>query len=226
MLAIYRDITQLKEQQAEAEQARTRAEAAQTLLDDALAQPRRRRRHLGRQRAADPVQRRLSRGQSRHPGDRAARHDAAGRGARGDARAVRAARPAGAGERGRAAGARDHRAASQGRGRARIPDRTAELDAPHRAAHQVGRLRVAVHRHQRAAPAPARPPARARPRQDGAGRGGGGQPGQVDLPRHHEPRDPHADERRGRHRRAARARAAERAAAAHGRHDPRARPRR
>ena len=44
MLAIYRDITQLKQQQAEAEQARsraeaaqTRAEAAQTLLDDALA---------------------------------------------------------------------------------------------------------------------------------------------------------------------------------------------
>jgi signal transduction histidine kinase/DNA-binding response OmpR family regulator len=37
MLAIYRDITQLKQQQADAEQARTRAEAAQTLLDDALA---------------------------------------------------------------------------------------------------------------------------------------------------------------------------------------------
>jgi signal transduction histidine kinase/DNA-binding NarL/FixJ family response regulator len=37
MLAIYRDITQLKQQQAEAEQARSRAEAAQTLLDDALA---------------------------------------------------------------------------------------------------------------------------------------------------------------------------------------------
>ena len=37
MLAIYRDVTQLKQQQAEAEQARTRAEAAQTLLDDALA---------------------------------------------------------------------------------------------------------------------------------------------------------------------------------------------
>ena len=36
MLAIYRDITQLKEQQAEIEQARARAEAAQTLLDDAL----------------------------------------------------------------------------------------------------------------------------------------------------------------------------------------------
>jgi signal transduction histidine kinase/PAS domain-containing protein/DNA-binding NarL/FixJ family response regulator len=37
MLAIYRDITQLKQQQAEAEQARSRAEAAQTLLDEALA---------------------------------------------------------------------------------------------------------------------------------------------------------------------------------------------
>jgi signal transduction histidine kinase/DNA-binding NarL/FixJ family response regulator len=37
MLAIYRDITQLKEQQAAAEAARNRAEAAQTLLDDALA---------------------------------------------------------------------------------------------------------------------------------------------------------------------------------------------
>ena len=30
-------------------------------------------------------------------------------------------------------------------------------------------------------------------------RGGGRQPGEVDLPRHHEPRDPHADERRPRH---------------------------
>ena len=37
MLAIYRDITQLKEQQAAAEQARATAEAAQSLLDDALA---------------------------------------------------------------------------------------------------------------------------------------------------------------------------------------------
>ncbi len=36
MLAIYRDITVLKEQQAEIESARSRAEAAQTLLDDAL----------------------------------------------------------------------------------------------------------------------------------------------------------------------------------------------
>ena len=36
MLAIYRDITTLKEQQAEVESARSRAEAAQTLLDDAL----------------------------------------------------------------------------------------------------------------------------------------------------------------------------------------------
>jgi signal transduction histidine kinase/DNA-binding NarL/FixJ family response regulator len=36
MLAIYRDITALKDQQAEAESARARAEAAQTLLDDAL----------------------------------------------------------------------------------------------------------------------------------------------------------------------------------------------
>ncbi|MCW5732528.1 MAG: PAS-domain containing protein [Enhydrobacter sp.] len=36
MLAIYRDITALKEQQAEVERARARAEAAQTLLDDAL----------------------------------------------------------------------------------------------------------------------------------------------------------------------------------------------
>src|SRR5204863_10073705 len=36
MLAIYRDITQLKEQQAAAEQARATAEAAQSLLDDAL----------------------------------------------------------------------------------------------------------------------------------------------------------------------------------------------
>ena len=35
-LAIYRDITELKEQQAVAEQARAKAEAAQTLLDDAL----------------------------------------------------------------------------------------------------------------------------------------------------------------------------------------------
>jgi signal transduction histidine kinase/DNA-binding NarL/FixJ family response regulator len=37
MLAIYRDITQLKEQQAATESARARTEAAQTLLDDALA---------------------------------------------------------------------------------------------------------------------------------------------------------------------------------------------
>jgi len=37
MLAIYRDITQLKQQQAVAEEARSHAEAAQTLLDDALA---------------------------------------------------------------------------------------------------------------------------------------------------------------------------------------------
>jgi signal transduction histidine kinase/DNA-binding NarL/FixJ family response regulator len=36
MLAIYRDITELKEQQAAAENARARAEAAQTMLDDAL----------------------------------------------------------------------------------------------------------------------------------------------------------------------------------------------
>jgi signal transduction histidine kinase/DNA-binding NarL/FixJ family response regulator len=36
MLAIYRDITQLKEQQAATEAARARTEAAQTLLDDAL----------------------------------------------------------------------------------------------------------------------------------------------------------------------------------------------
>jgi len=36
MLAIYRDITTLKDQQAEVERARARAEAAQTLLDDAL----------------------------------------------------------------------------------------------------------------------------------------------------------------------------------------------
>src|SRR6185369_9887640 len=36
MLSIYRDITELKDQQAEAEAARARAEAAQTLLDDAL----------------------------------------------------------------------------------------------------------------------------------------------------------------------------------------------
>ncbi|MFI5000817.1 MAG: PAS-domain containing protein [Reyranellales bacterium] len=36
LLAIYRDITELKEQQAEAERARAGAEAAQTLLDDAL----------------------------------------------------------------------------------------------------------------------------------------------------------------------------------------------
>jgi signal transduction histidine kinase/DNA-binding NarL/FixJ family response regulator len=36
MLAIYRDITTLKEQQAEVENARARAEAAQTMLDDAL----------------------------------------------------------------------------------------------------------------------------------------------------------------------------------------------
>jgi signal transduction histidine kinase/CheY-like chemotaxis protein/HPt (histidine-containing phosphotransfer) domain-containing protein len=36
MLAIYRDITTLKDQQAEVENARARAEAAQTLLDDAL----------------------------------------------------------------------------------------------------------------------------------------------------------------------------------------------
>ena len=35
-LAIYRDITELKDQQAVAEQARAKAEAAQTLLDDAL----------------------------------------------------------------------------------------------------------------------------------------------------------------------------------------------
>lgn len=35
-LAIYRDITELKQQQAEAEAARAKAEAAQTLLDDAL----------------------------------------------------------------------------------------------------------------------------------------------------------------------------------------------
>src|SRR5471030_43089 len=35
-LAIYRDITELKEQQAVAEEARAKAEAAQTLLDDAL----------------------------------------------------------------------------------------------------------------------------------------------------------------------------------------------
>ena len=32
-----------------------------------------------------------------------------------------------------------------------------------------------------------------------ARRGGSRQPGEVDLPRHHEPRDPHADERRARH---------------------------
>ena len=32
-----------------------------------------------------------------------------------------------------------------------------------------------------------------------ARRGGSRDPGQVDLPRHHEPRDPHADERRARH---------------------------
>ena len=37
MLAIYRDITELKAQQAEVEAARATAEAAQTLLDDALA---------------------------------------------------------------------------------------------------------------------------------------------------------------------------------------------
>jgi len=36
MLGIYRDITALKEQQAEVENARSRAEAAQSLLDDAL----------------------------------------------------------------------------------------------------------------------------------------------------------------------------------------------
>jgi signal transduction histidine kinase/CheY-like chemotaxis protein len=36
ILGIYRDITELKEQQADAERARARAEAAQTLLDDAL----------------------------------------------------------------------------------------------------------------------------------------------------------------------------------------------
>ncbi len=36
MLAIYRDITELKAQQAEAERAQAHAEAAQTLLDDAL----------------------------------------------------------------------------------------------------------------------------------------------------------------------------------------------
>ena len=36
LLGIYRDITELKEQQAEVEQARAHAEAAQTLLDDAL----------------------------------------------------------------------------------------------------------------------------------------------------------------------------------------------
>ena len=36
LLGIYRDITEFKEQQGEAERARARAEAAQTLLDDAL----------------------------------------------------------------------------------------------------------------------------------------------------------------------------------------------
>ena len=41
------------------------------------------------------------------------------------------------------------------------------------------------------------------------------QPGQVDLPRHHEPRDPHADERRARHDGRAGAPGARRPAAAH-----------
>ena len=59
--------------------------------------------------------------------------------------------------------------------------------------------RPAGERRLRGAPAPARPRAGAGRRQEVARRGGGRQPGQVDLPRHHEPRDPHADERRARH---------------------------
>ena len=61
---------------------------------------------------------------------------------------------------------------------------------------------------------------RARHRREGARRGGGRQPGEIDLPRHHEPRDPHADERRARHDRRAAAPGPRRAAAAHRVDDP------
>ena len=220
MLAIYRDITQLKEQQEAIEAARARTEAAQTLLDDALSS-------LDGGVGIWDADERLIQCNAAYrfvcrdiPEVVAAGHHARGRGARGDAGAVRAARPAGRGAGGRAAGPADHRDPSPWRGRARAALHGAVVDPHDLAAHPVGRLRDAVLRHQRAAPSPARPPARARPRQGGAGRGGGRQPGQVDLPRHHEPRDPHADERRDRHRRAARASRAERAAAAHGRHHP------
>ncbi len=49
-----------------------------------------------------------------------------------------------------------------------------------------------------------------------ARRGGGRQPGQIDLPRHHEPRDPHAAQRRARHDGGARAPGPRRAAAPFG----------
>ena len=62
---------------------------------------------------------------------------------------------------------------------------------------------------------------RARCRREGARRGRGRQPGEIDLPRHHEPRDPHADERRARHDRRAAAPGSRRPAAAHGVDDPR-----
>ena len=56
--------------------------------------------------------------------------------------------------------------------------------------------RGAGERRLRGAPPPARPRTGAGRRREVARGRGGGRPGQVDLPRHHEPRDPNADERR------------------------------
>ena len=94
----------------------------------------------------------------------------------------------------------------------------------HGRAHQVGRLRVAVQRHHRAAPPSERsaPGARRAPRRRATRRR---RPtGPRRLPGHHEPRDPHAAERRARHgRRCSSASALDRRAARLRRHDPRVR---
>ena len=76
-------------------------------------------------------------------------------------------------------------------------------------------------RHHRTEAARDRVGARARRGRGGARRGGSREPGEVHLPRHHEPRDPHADERRARHARGAGAPGPRRDAARHRRDDPR-----
>ena len=104
------------------------------------------------------------------------------------------------------------------------PLRTAEMGARVDALRGRPARRPAGERRLGGAPAPARTRAGAGRRREVARRGRGRQPGQVDLPRHDEPRDPDADERRAGHDGSAGGRGRERRPGAHGGDHARIRP--